>query len=44
MIDLDELNRHLEVQINIREEKRVADELYKRGVKAMADALGKESQ
>ncbi len=43
MIDLDELLAHLEVQTNILNEKRAEQERYERGVKAMAEAMGKEA-
>ena len=43
MIDLD-LSEHLEVQINILNEKRAEREFYERGVKAMAEASNRESQ
>jgi hypothetical protein len=41
MFDL-ELSEHLEVQINILNEKRAERERYERGVKAMAEASSKE--
>lgn len=41
MIDL-ELSEHLEVQINILNEKRAERERYERGVKAMREASSKE--
>lgn len=44
MLDLNEFSEHLQVQTNIMNEKRRERELYERGVKAMAEALGKESQ
>jgi len=44
MIDLDELNAHLEVQVNIMNEKRAERERYERGVIAMREASNKESQ
>jgi hypothetical protein len=44
MIDLDELNAHLEVQVNIMNEKRAEQERYERGVRAMREASNKESQ
>ena len=44
MLDLNELSEHLQVQTNILNEKRAERERYERGVKAMAEALGKESQ
>jgi hypothetical protein len=44
MIDLDELNAHLEVQTNILNEKRAERERYERGVIAMREASNKESQ
>ncbi len=40
MIDLD-LSEHLEVQINILNEKRAEREKYERGVKAMAETSSK---
>jgi hypothetical protein len=42
MIDLD-LSEHLEVQINILNEKRREQERYERGVIAMREASNKES-
>jgi hypothetical protein len=42
-MNTDELIAHLEVQTNILEEKQAAQELYERGVKAMAEASNKES-
>lgn len=42
MIDLD-LSKHLEVQINILNEKRAERERYERGVIAMREASNKES-
>ena len=44
MIDLDELNAHLEVQVNIMNEKRAERERYERGVIAKREASNKESQ
>jgi hypothetical protein len=44
MIDLDELNSHLEVQANILNEKRAERERYERGVIAMREASNKEQQ
>jgi len=44
MIDLDTLNAHLEVQVNIMNEKRAERERYERGVIAMREASNKESQ
>lgn len=38
MIDLDTLNAHLEVQVNIMNEKRAERERYERGVIAMREA------
>lgn len=43
MIDLDELSAHLQVQVNIMNEKRAEKELYERGVIAMREASNKES-
>jgi hypothetical protein len=42
-MNLDELVAHLEVKTNILNEKRAEQELYERGVKAMAEASNKES-
>ena len=44
MIDLDELSAHLQVQVNIMNEKKAEQELYERGVIAMREASNKESQ
>jgi hypothetical protein len=44
MIDLDELSAHLQVQVNIMNEKKAERELYERGVIAMREASNKESQ
>jgi hypothetical protein len=43
MINLDELSAHLEVQINILNEKRAEIERHERGVKALRDAQGIEA-
>ena len=43
MIDLDELSAHLQVQTNLLNEEKVKQEIYQRGIKAMADASNKES-
>ena len=42
-MNLDELVAHLEVKTNILNEKRAEQELYERGVRAMAEASNKES-
>ena len=43
-MNLDELVAHLEVKTNILNEKRAEQELYERGVRAMAEASNTESQ
>ena len=43
-MNLDELIAHLEVKTNILNEKRAEQELYERGVRAMAEASNTESQ
>ena len=43
-MNLDELIAHLEVKTNILNEKRAEQELYERGVRAMAEASNKEYQ
>ena len=43
-MNLDELVAHLEVKTNILNEKRAEQELYERGVRAMAEASNRESQ
>ena len=43
-MNLDELVAHLEVKTNILNEKRAEQELYERGIRAMAEASNRESQ
>jgi hypothetical protein len=43
-MNLDELVAHLDVKTNILNEKRAEQELYERGVRAMAEASNTESQ
>ena len=43
-MNTDELIAHLEVKTNILNEKRAEQELYERGVRAIAEASNKESQ
>ena len=44
MIDLDKLSAHLEVQVNIMNEKKAERERHERGIIAMREASNKESQ